>query len=174
VRETELAAAATNICIEIGDVDGDGKRDLISGSADGIVSVYRNLSTPGVFSDRSFAPRVEFRADGRIHDVLLGDFNGDGKPDLALVTEANSRLSIFQNLSAPGSFTAASFGPRLDFPCGSSPQGLTLADVDGDGWRDCVFANYYSGTISICRNAAPFKPVPKASNDLAARRAGGR
>ena len=46
----------------------------------------------GAFSSNSFAARVDFGAPGWVHNVVVGDFNGDAKPDLALTGEPVVKL----------------------------------------------------------------------------------
>ncbi|MGD0350433.1 MAG: immunoglobulin domain-containing protein [Verrucomicrobiota bacterium] len=117
----------------IGDLDGDGKADLVVGSHVGqAVLVYRNIGTPGSLDTNSFASAVSFALGGRVHrgGIAIGDLDGDGKPDVAAATEQNSLLSLYRNVSVPGSFTTNSF------------------------------CNSYSDTISIYRNIVPFGAVP--------------
>ena len=147
--------------LAIGDMDGDGKLDVVFASFAGgqSVSVYRNTSTPGSFTTNSFAPRVDYGLGGWGNGVTLGDLDGDGKPDVAAVTQGSSQLSLFRNISITGSFTSSSLATRLDFASGSNPYGVAIGDLDGDGRSDIVFANNSSATISIYQNvvgALPF------------------
>ena len=147
--------------LAVGDVDGDGKPDLIFGDYLGeSMSVYRNLSSSGSLSAASFAGSTVFVPGGRFHVCALGDFNGDGKPDIAVVTELPSHLSIYQNLSTPGAFTNTSLAARVDYPSGWNAWGVAVGDLDGDGRPDVVFANSYDGTLTIYQNATPFGGSP--------------
>ena len=146
-----LAGLPTAYCLAIGDMDGDGQLDLVVSSFDQgqSVSVYRNLSSPG---NLSFAPSVDFPAGGWGNGVAIGDLDGDGKPDLAVVTQLPDHLSIFKNLSTPGSFTTNSLAPRLDFPTGWNPNGVAIGDLNGDGQPDIAFAICYGATLSVYQN----------------------
>jgi Concanavalin A-like lectin/glucanases superfamily/Bacterial Ig domain/FG-GAP-like repeat/Regulator of chromosome condensation (RCC1) repeat/Immunoglobulin domain/IPT/TIG domain len=146
----------------IGDLDGDGKPDLIAGFVEPqIVSVYRNLSSPGTFNTSSLAPAVDFSTPGWMHTIALADFNGDGKPDISVVGELPSYMSVFQNVSTPGSFTTASLAPRVDFGTGWNAWGVAAGDLDGDGRPDIVFCNAYDATLTIYPNIVSFSSPPR-------------
>jgi hypothetical protein len=148
--------------IAIGDLDGDGKLDMVAagGSGSQAISVYRNTATVGSITTNSFAPRVDFAAPGWANSVALGDLDGDGKLDVALVSQLSSVFSIFKNVSVPGSFSADSFAARVDFDSGWNPNGVVIGDLDGDGRPDIIFCNTYDGTISIYQNTLPFGAAP--------------
>jgi hypothetical protein len=145
--------------LALGDMDGDGKLDVVVSSfAIGqSVSVYRNTSTPGSIA---FAPEADFALGGWGNSVTVGDLDGDGKPDVAAVTQSGNALSLFRNISTPGIFTNTSLASRLDFASGSNPYGVAIGDLDGDGRPDIAFANNYGNTISIYQNVIPFGGPP--------------
>lgn len=80
--------------------------------------------------------------------LVTGDLDGDGKVDLAaLDTETHSVIAML-NRSTPGNFQ---FDVQR-FEGGHVPQGLALADVDGDGKLDVITAAGTDGIV-VMRNA---------------------
>ncbi len=133
--------------VAAGDIDGDGKPDVIVANNSGSVSVLRNTSTSGSVS---FAAKVDFgMASGGSGHVSVADFDGDGRADICITNFSSTHVSVFRNTSAPGSIT---FAARQDFTTGSSPWQLSVGDIDGDGKTDMIVGNYGSGSISLFRN----------------------
>ncbi len=138
--------------IAIGDLDGDGKPDLAAASPNSFgVSVYRNTSIVGGIA---FAPKVDFSTGTEPLSVAIGDLDGDGKPDLALVSYNYSIVSIFRNTSSIGSITVGSFAPSVDFATGVGPTMVAIGDLDGDGKSDLAVATTGSSTVSLFRNTS--------------------
>ncbi|WP_394334964.1 FG-GAP repeat domain-containing protein [Niastella yeongjuensis] len=83
--------------------------------------------------------------------IAIGDLNKDGKPDLAVTNFAANSVSIFRNISVPGSI---SFAARTDYPTGQYPSGISIGDLDGDTWQDIIISNDNSNYLSIFKNNA--------------------
>jgi hypothetical protein len=74
--------------------------------------------------------------------VAVGDFNGDGHPDLAVTNNDSNSVSI---LLGNGDGT---FQPAINYAVGIAPHGLAVGDVNGDGLPDVVVANG-GGNVSV-------------------------
>ena len=145
--------------LALGDVDGDGRADLVVGDeGSDHFDVLINATAPGAttFSFagyENFAPGLEFDA------VALGDLNGDGRPDVAAVQSSGNTASVFLNITKPGA--APSFSPATTYATGTGPNHLAVADLDGNGRPELLVANSGSDNVSVFRNlTAPAEPAP--------------
>ncbi|HXB08760.1 MAG TPA: FG-GAP-like repeat-containing protein, partial [Puia sp.] len=117
--------------IAINDFDGDGKADIYTSYAGGTLAsgllFLLNTSSPGNFSFTA-QPKMDVLIDGV--KPLIGDMDGDGRPDLGLTSYSIPAISLFQNTSTPGhiSFTAL---PNIK--TADQTISLNLGDLDGDG-----------------------------------------
>lgn len=105
-----IALTANSSYVTVGDLDGDGKPDLVTAepSVDSLM-IFHNNSSPGTFA---FGPAVDLPTANSPGMIAIGDMNGDGKPDI--VVNANAQMAVYLNqiniASAPTltAFTPAS------------------------------------------------------------------
>ncbi len=161
-----FATGGTPISVAVGDVNGDGKPDLVVGSGGGEgVSVLLNTTAPGATA-AAFAPQQTFAALGAQGSVALADVNGDGKPDIVTANfgdfnASSDAVGVLLNTTARGA-AAASFAPQQAFPAGGNfPNAVAAADVSGDGKPDLLLANEFSHNVSVLLNTtAPGANAP--------------
>lgn len=143
----------------VADLNGDHNPDLVvvnqacttEPCPPGSVSIFLGNG------DGTFGARVDHECAADPVSVVVGDFNGDGKPDLA-VAAGVSRISS----GAPGLVSIllgdgdGGFGSHSDFPAGSGVVGLVAGDFNGQGIVDLVVDNHpslSSHTVSLLRGA---------------------
>jgi hypothetical protein len=159
--------APTNITL--GDIDGDGKNDLVVShysAANSGVLIYRNTST---VSAVTFETPLNFGTGSST--AAVGDLDGDGKPDLAMIN--GSSITTFLNTSSAGNIT---FTPGIVLTAGNSLTGIVLKDIDGDGKTDIIVDQFSDQVAVVYRNisepgAISFSakiniPVPGGGNIL--------
>ena len=75
------------------------------------------------------------------YGIAVGDFNGDGHPDIVVANEAGSSIQVLLN-NGSGVFTAqTAITTNINHP-----YAVAVADFNGDGKLDLAVANYGSGT----------------------------
>ena len=116
--------------------------DLVTGwgspSAALIESLVYPAPTPAIFEQ----PTGYVVATTPIY-LAVGDFNGDGKPDIAITNANNTSISVL--LNSNGSFQ--SYAPTISTL--AEPWGIVAADFNHDGKVDLAVADYGAGKISI-------------------------
>ncbi len=131
------------------DFDGDGFPDYVAIKGSSQLGFYRNVGFPGRFQ---FLQDTAFFTNSKVLDMTVGDFNGDQKPDLALVMSSiYSYFFIYPNTSTPGNI---SFGSPYFYNIGTDPPGyIAAADVDGNGKTDVLVSYNSSGNaFTVIRN----------------------
>lgn len=151
--------------ITIGDLDGDGKTDVIS-VKNGTLSVFRNLSTPG---NILFAPPVDFPAGNTSFSmgVNTNDMDGDGKIDIFVTVYSLYKVSVYKNNSSPGSILLSA---NTDFTTTDYVFSSLSGDLDNDGKADMIARSNYG---NIYRNTTggngpgilSFSPVSASTGD---------
>lgn len=141
--------------LAVGDLDGDGRADIaVANSGNASVSVFRSVGSPGGFTTASLAPKVDFAVGDSPFAVVIGDVDGDERPELIVANNSSGSISVLRNTSAPGGLGPASFAPRVDFGLGGPVFGMALQDLDADGKPDLVVANVGRGAASFLRNTS--------------------
>ncbi|MFD0680847.1 MULTISPECIES: FG-GAP repeat domain-containing protein [unclassified Paenibacillus] len=146
----------------LADLNGDGRPELLVGSADGSIYVYSNLGTqPDAYTGQmltgnvtapdAFGKREPLRLSdgqplqtGAYASVAAYDLNGDGRPDLVL-GRADGTLAVAYG-QAGGTFTAPVPLLAGGKPVRAvAPVAPALGDVTADGVPDLVVGDAAGG-----------------------------
>lgn len=166
----ELIAGPVNALVAA-DLDGDGDQDLAAsyngaGGQAGLVAVLRNGGT-GNFGEAGTSPEQvgEFP-----FSMVVGDWNGDTIPDLAIANQFDDTVTVLRN-TGTGNFVQAPTSPES---VGTSPVAIAAADLEGDGDTDLATANATGANVTILRNTGTgnftqpaFSPEPAGNGPRA-------
>lgn len=139
------SVAGDTASVAVADFNGDGKLDLASANFTVSSSSVSVLINNG---NGTFATKVDYTtgANSNPDSIAAGDFNGDGKPDLAVADGANNFVNVFIN-NGNGTFAA-----KADYPTDSGPASVAVGDFNGDSKPDLATANLNNNTVSVLIN----------------------
>jgi hypothetical protein len=95
--------------------------------------------------DGTFASPAFLQAGIRAEAICAGDFNGDGKPDLAVATDLDEIGSV-TILIGNGDGT---FQPQVSYPTGRFSVFVTTGDFNGDRKLDLAVVNQDNNTVTL-------------------------
>src|SRR5438132_5406623 len=90
-----------------------------------------------------FQPAVNYGVGTNPAFVAAADFNGDGKPDLAVTNYGSNTVSILLG-NGDGTFPAP-----VNFGAATNPRSVAVGDFNGDAKRDLAVLNQGPNNVSI-------------------------
>ncbi len=146
--------------IAIGDLNGDGKPDLAVADL-GATSLANQLgqNSGGAVAvllgngDGTFQAAVRYPIGAGATAVAVNDFNGDGKLDLAVLSEYTTNTAgILTAFLGNGDGT---FRNALNYGAGSEPTALAVGDLNRDSMPDLVIADQAGTALVMLNTYAP-------------------
>ncbi len=150
--------------VAVGDVNGDGKPDLVvANSGNNTVRVLLGNGLGGFTEGGAFA------VGSLPQFVAVADVNGDGKLDIVTANSGSNNATVLLG-NGSGAFTPASGSP---FAVGTNPHAVAVTDINGDGYPDMVAANVNDNTVTVLLGngtgaftAAPGSPFAVGINPI--------
>ncbi len=149
------AVAINPFNLAAGDFNGDGNLDIVTSNNIGTISVLLGKG------DGTFQTHVDYSISpdfASSDSVVVGDFNGDGKLDLAVTALEDNAVSI---LLGNGDGT---FQPAIQYSAGLFADSVAVGDFNGDGKLDLAVADSGVGvppyliSVLIGNGDGSFKP----------------
>jgi hypothetical protein len=139
----EVDIGLCSYAIETGDLDDDGLLDIVLTNA---VPAHSSVTILRSVDGTTFDSPVVYPTGKQPSVVKAGDLDADG--DLDLVTSNFYGLDT-NSISVLWNDGDGAFGDHVDFPTGTFPHMVTLADVDQDGWLDAMTPDSGGATVSV-------------------------
>jgi hypothetical protein len=144
---TPIPVGASPEGIEAADFDGNGLPDLaVASLTTNTVTVLLRQPGSGFALDAGSPISVPAGALG----VAVGDFDGSGRPDLAVTSNTAGAVSVLLRQAAGG------FAPDPSSPISvPSANNVAAADFDGDGRPDLAASGDGPDTLTVLLNTTP-------------------
>lgn len=149
--------------VAVGDFNADGKLDVIV--ADGGTTTLGGSGVAvslgngdGTFVQASGSP---ISLGKNLSAIVTGDFNGDGKLDLAVTDSGGDAVMI---LLGNGD---GKFGMPTTIRVGNQPDAIIAGDFNRDGKLDLAVTNYADGTITLLLGNGDGTFTPASSSPYA-------
>jgi hypothetical protein len=128
-----------------GDVNGDGKPDVVSSTAEGYSNPYGVVVLMGLGTGKFKAPATYTTSTSSYPGAgALADVNGDGKLDI-VTSNFDGTMSVLLNKGA------GTYGAATVFPSGTGAyaSGFVLGDFNGGGKADIVVADFQTNDLVL-------------------------
>jgi hypothetical protein len=129
--------------VAVGDFNGDGNLDLAITSICPFGGIPNSIYIFLGKGDGTFSQAASLLPGTNPVFIAVGDFNGDGKTDLAVANNGSNTLTILLG-NGDGTFSAAA-SPAT----GTNPTSLVVADFNTDGKPDLAVTNSGSNTVTV-------------------------
>ncbi len=123
---------AVPTALRLADVNRDGRIDAIVGSSAAPFGFWIMLGNPS----GGFSPGTSFPTAVRTTDLLTGDFNEDGKVDVAVADDSAAGPSSVEIRLGTGTGGVGAFGPAILMTVGAQARLSLVGDMNGDGHAD--------------------------------------
>ncbi len=133
----------TPVNLSCGDVDGDGKNEILVAGSDGSLNIYKLSDL--TFSKYGILPQLEFKVvlPENVIDSYVDDINGDGKFDYIYIGGDTDKVYILYG---------DDFSNSVSYDLDGIPKKLVSGDFNGDDLKDICIAKVSGNNVAVLYN----------------------
>ena len=154
-----FAVGSSPLSAAVADINGDGRLDLaVANYGNPSVGDLGNVVVLLGNGDGTFQPALPFTVGTNPESVVVGDFNGDGKLDLAVANFHSNSVSVLINTSG---------APAPTYTLSASPSSVTVTQGStGSSTITVSPLNGFTGSVTLSASGLPigvtaaFSPNP--------------
>lgn len=148
-----LAVGRGAQAVALGDLNGDGQLDLVTGNSPSYLNPGASFSVLLGRGDGTFEACVDYAVDGLPQRIGLADMNGDGRLDVVSSNGTDGTFSVWLG-KGDGTLTAAT---AASFAIGNNAnlRSFGIGDFDEDGKPDMALASADRNGVVVALQVAP-------------------
>ena len=143
--------------VAVGDLNGDGRAEVVVAGVGGSVLAVLGLPQRQTNLRQVVPVLTPIDLQHRLLGVVGGDFDDDGRFDVAVATDIGVKLLLNRTVLGTANIDLEPVPPGPDdvIVAGAGPFGMAVADLDGDGRGDLVVADAIAETVTVVRSTGP-------------------
>jgi len=154
----DYSTGQTPNAITAADFDSDGDIDLaVTNATDNTASIFINNGS-GLF-----AAKVDYTTGTAPSSIASQDISGDTYPDLVISNGSDNTISVLLN---KGASSPGIFNNKVDYATGTTPQFVSISDLDNDSDLDVAVSSSATDTISVFSNDSDGSLSPKTDSTI--------
>lgn len=148
---TSVSAGLGPIFAAAGDLDNDGKNDLVVVGNSQQVTIFKNTSTVGNITFQ--LPPIKYPVQWIPTGVAITDMDGDGKADLVVAEAGHSQVYVFRNNNNNSDI---SFDLPVVYTGNQVTYSIIAGDIDQDGAPEMLTCGLGQGKMAVFRNLVKY------------------
>jgi hypothetical protein len=137
------------VALAVADLNGDGKLDIVVANSNQDQKNEGYITILFGNGDGTFTRRAHYSAGRTPYGVAVGDFNGDGHPDIVVANDNSSNVSDVNTLyvllnNGDGTFRQAGM-----YQTGVESVNVSIADLNGDHKPDLVVSSAFNQDVAV-------------------------